>query len=650
LLDQDRAVRSANLAGIYRDAGMFDVSVREASRAVSYDYANYSAHLFLASSYDALRDPNRINLRYETPAESEYLIANLLAPVGAGMLAQSLSQQQYSRLSERDGFGIVSSTEYLSRGAWVEKGAQYGTFGNSAYAFEALYRTDPGQRPNNDFEETELHLHLRQQLTPQDSLYFRAIYYEAQGGDVNQYFDPSTANLQLRTRESQEPLLSLGYRHEWAPGVHTLMLASRLSDDYFVLDPAQSTFFIIKPDGGDTVFAQEFKAREKYHSSLEIYSVELQQIWQQLNHNTIIGARYQAGDFRTRNLQTDPSDLGDSIIFFDPDAPLASQDLRSHFHRFTFYGYQYWQIVPVLQLVGGLAYDWLKFPENFRFAPVSRQERDIEGFSPKAGFIWNPFRATTFRFAYTRSIAGASVDQTFLLEPSQVAGLNQSFRSIIPESVAGAETGARFETFAFGLDQKFNSGTYLGLSGQILNSDVQRRLGTFEYTGISFFAQPSSTPDPLDYTEKSLLLAFNQLLGDGWSFGASYRLTQADLNQQFTDIPSAAATIGFAPKEDRSALLHQVILETIYNHPSGFFTDLQALWYRQNNHSSVVPLSDEDFWQFNLFAGYRFPGRKAELRIGLLNLADQDYRLNPVTLYNELPRKRTFAARFQFNF
>src|SRR6185369_2678231 len=36
LLDQDRAVRSANLAAIYRDAGMFDVSVREASRAVSY--------------------------------------------------------------------------------------------------------------------------------------------------------------------------------------------------------------------------------------------------------------------------------------------------------------------------------------------------------------------------------------------------------------------------------------------------------------------------------------------------------------------------------------------------------------------------------------------------------------------------------------
>jgi tetratricopeptide (TPR) repeat protein len=64
LLDEDLAVSSANLASIYRDAGMTDVSVREASRAVTYDYANASAHLFLSDSYNDLRDPTRFNLRY----------------------------------------------------------------------------------------------------------------------------------------------------------------------------------------------------------------------------------------------------------------------------------------------------------------------------------------------------------------------------------------------------------------------------------------------------------------------------------------------------------------------------------------------------------------------------------------------------------
>ncbi len=95
LLDEDFAVRSANLASIYRDAGMTEVSVREAARAVTYDYANSSAHLFLADSYNDLRDPTRFNLRYETVWFNELLLANILSPVGGGRLSQHLSQQEY---------------------------------------------------------------------------------------------------------------------------------------------------------------------------------------------------------------------------------------------------------------------------------------------------------------------------------------------------------------------------------------------------------------------------------------------------------------------------------------------------------------------------------------------------------------------------
>src|SRR6185295_19015307 len=145
LLDQDQAVRGANLAAMYRDAGMSDVAVREASRAVNYDYGNYSAHLFLANSYIGLSDPNLIDLRYETPAESEYLLANLLAPVGAGTISPAISQQEYSRLFERDRLGVVSDTEYLSRGAWTQSGAQFGTLDNFNYSVEGFYRSDPGQ-------------------------------------------------------------------------------------------------------------------------------------------------------------------------------------------------------------------------------------------------------------------------------------------------------------------------------------------------------------------------------------------------------------------------------------------------------------------------------------------------------------------------
>ncbi len=227
LLDQDRAVRSANLANIYLDAGMLDVSVREAARAVNYDYANYSAHLFLANSYDRLRDPKQINLRYETPWFSEYLIANLLAPVGAGTLSQNVSQQEYSKLFERDGFGAVSSTEYFSNGDWVQNAAHYGRFGNSAYAVDIGYRSDNGQRANNDFEQTTISLQLKQQLTPADSVYVQIIGYDSEAGDVAQYYQQSQASRRLRTEETQEPIVLAGYHHEWTPGVHTLLLAGR---------------------------------------------------------------------------------------------------------------------------------------------------------------------------------------------------------------------------------------------------------------------------------------------------------------------------------------------------------------------------------------------------------------------------------------
>ena len=97
LLDQDQAVRSANLALIYQDAGLTDVAVREGTRAVEDDYANYAAHLFLSDSYYALLDPQKSNLRYESAWQNELLLADLLAPVGAGVLSGNVSQQEYSR-------------------------------------------------------------------------------------------------------------------------------------------------------------------------------------------------------------------------------------------------------------------------------------------------------------------------------------------------------------------------------------------------------------------------------------------------------------------------------------------------------------------------------------------------------------------------
>ena len=371
LLDQDRAVRAANLAAMYRDAGMFDVSVDEAARAVNYDYANYSAHLFLANSYDGLSDPNEINLRYETPAKSEFLLANLLAPASAGPLSPTISQQEYSKFFEHDGFEMASDTEYLSRGAWTESGAQFGTFGNFNYDFESLYHTDPGQRQNNDIEQQQFSLTLKQQITPQDSIFGYVQQYEADSGDLAQYYDQRAASQTFHTKETQEPIAAIGWHHEWAPGIHTLFLAARLDDTFSLTNFTEPSIFILQPIIGGvptTTAVKPITMDEFFTNRTEIYSAELQQIWETPSHNTIIGARLQYGHFDTGVLQNNPS--FNVASFFPPlPDPSLQQAITSLFRRISFYGYHQWQIFDPLQLIGGVTYDRITFPEDFRDRP-----------------------------------------------------------------------------------------------------------------------------------------------------------------------------------------------------------------------------------------------------------------------------------------
>jgi Flp pilus assembly protein TadD len=656
LLDQDAAVRSANLAGIYSDAGMDQVAQWEAALAVNYDYANYSAHLFLANSYSLLTDPNLVNLRYETPTESEFLIANLLAPVSAGPLSQGISQQEYSPLFQQNRAGLFSSTEYLSRGAWTELGGQYGVFDNFNYDFEGFYHGDPGQRENNDLQARSLSLHVKAQFTPRDSAYFLMQYAKEGGGELAELYNQNLAtNSTLRFDERQEPILGLGYQHEWAPGVHTLAFGARLVDNLTFTNQFQpSILFFMRPNSSPppaqvlaTVVGETFN--ELYKDELEIYSGEVQQILEEPKHTTIVGGRAQYGHFNTSNLQDSPSTAGS--VFPDPPAPSADQNITTLFKRFTVYGYHQWELVDWLQLIGGVTYDRITFPSNFRTAPISANETTEDQVSPKAGMILRPAADTTVRFAFTRSLAGASLDQSYQIEPAQVAGFIQSFRSIIPESVVGANAGARFETYDLSLEQKFNTGTYLGLRGQILNSEVDRMVGAFEEDfPITGFAQPSHLREHLDYTEETVGITANQLIGNEWSLGGSYNLSRARLKDVFPGIPSDAILNGFTPSQRVQGILNNVNLFAIYNHPSGFFAVGEALWYGQNNigYSGTEP--GDEFWQFNIFGGYRFPRRRAQVTLGVLNLADQNYRLNPLNLYNELPRERTLAVQFSINF
>ena len=51
----------------------------------------------------------------------------------------------------------------------------------------------------------------------------------------------------------------------------------------------------------------------------------------------------------------------------------------------------------------------------------------------------------------------------------------------------------------------------------------------------------------------------------------------------------------------------------------------------------------DDIFQFNAYVGYRFRRNYGDITLGFLNMTDQDYKLNPLNYYNELPRERTLS-------
>lgn len=627
LLDQDRSVRSANLASMYRDAGMTDVSVREATRAVNYDYANYSAHLFLANSYDAVRDPKLINLRYETPWLSELLVANLLAPVGAVSLSQNISQQEYSRFFEGDRIGLSSSTEYLSSGEWVQRASQSATLGNSSYAIDGDYRTDHGQRPNNDLEQLTLSGKFKQQLTPDDSLFLQVLGFSGTSGDLAQYYDQANASGVQRVRETQAANVFVGLHHEWAPGSHTLLLAGRLDDEFRFRGQSRINNLTRNPSGQVTGgFGSLYGVQ--YEGDFSAYTAELQQIWENGPQTIVAGGRYQTGQNETK-----------------ATAP-ATQHIESDLKRGTIYGYYHWQIFEPLKLMAGLSYDHLDFPENTDLPPFSSRQRTREQVSPKTGFYYTPLADTTLRGAYSQSLGGLFYDSSVRLEPTQIGGFNQAFRSVIPESVAGLVPGSAFKTCGLALDQHFRTGTYLSVAGERMSSSARRTVGAFDLQPLAP-SIPSGIRDDIDFEERSLTVTMNQLLGKHWSLGASYRLTDADLSEHSRGLTPALAA---AMDRDWQATLHQVQLSGTVNLPCGFFAAAGAIWSQQSNRGYSPDIPGDDFWQFNAYVGYRFLKRHVDMRLGLLNIGDAHYRLNPLTLYTELPRERTLAARLQFYF
>lgn len=700
LLDQDRAVRGANLAKIYQHAGMQEVAVREATRAVESDYTNPSAHLFLANSFDALRDPKRIALRYETPWFNELLISNLLAPVGGGPLSQFVSQQEYSKLLEEDGLGGSITTEWRSNEEMRAAASLFGSSGNVSFGIDGYYRDDTGDRFNAEATLEEIYGQLKWQPTPDDIFYFLGKWADQQSGDNFETYDNRPLSPGFDFQESQEPgLLLAGWNHRWAPGIHTLVLAGRLAAEQELGDPNAFQHLVFReatgpllgisgiPRDSDNpdylyyspallnavrphlgtgqiygIFDAPFSVQSR--RDFEIATAEIQQIFQTERNLLLMGGRWQGGTFATQTrLSIDEEDAEFLGGFADP---AALQQVESDFERSSFYAYDYWSVNPCLTLIGGLSWDHLEHPDNFRNPPVNDLQRDDDKFSGKLGFTYTPSRSFTARGMYAEGLGGVTYDESVRLEPVQLAGFNQAYRTVISESLPGAGSveAPRYKILGLGIEGSLPTRTWWGVSFNAIDQQVDRTVGIF--TGYEFDDTdlnpayfPDGTSQLLDYRERSLAVTVNQLIGDEFSVGAGYQYMRSRLRSTYPELGGWEPFPGQVNWTDLtdSAALHQISLAANWNSPTGWFSRVEANWYLQELNddprtraAGTASRKGDEFLQFNAWVGYRFNRNLCEVSAGVFNIGGSDYRLSPLNSHAEIARDRTAVLRCRFSF
>jgi outer membrane receptor protein involved in Fe transport len=315
------------------------------------------------------------------------------------------------------------------------------------------------------------------------------------------------------------------------------------------------------------------------------------------------------------------------------------------------YGYAYHTFPGNFTVTAGLTYDHISYPAAFTEAPLveGRQSRDQLG--PKAGFSWSPKPGFTWRAAYSQVQAGFAIDEPVRLEPNQVAGFIQAFRSLIPENLTGSLPAAHIETAGTAWEFKAGVDTYLGAGVSWGRSDVDRERAVFD---TPFFPFPPSSVEAstyrelYDYEETAFTARIDRLLGEHWGTGGSIAWTESSLNRETPDLPATFVT---APVfEGVEAELLHASWNVRFQSPNGWYARAEYHHWWQENSNYTPALEDDSFPVVNLFLGYRLKRARGEFTISLLNITDEDYRINPLSNFNELPREFTVAGSARFSF
>ncbi|HEX4824355.1 MAG TPA: FecR domain-containing protein [Candidatus Polarisedimenticolaceae bacterium] len=620
LLDEDTAVRSTDLARIYKDLGFEQLGLVSARRSADEDQANYSSHLFLAGNYQSLPG-------FASSFLSETLQARIYQPVGVNAVRPdsqtgAVEFNEYTALFDRPraqgyvsgsyGYTDTNLSSYFPNDPATEalfsidksdnwSGAGTATYHNDRFSGEVSVSkvSDDGFRVNNDQDTTVYSGLFEGALSGRDTLQLSAIVANRKNGDLPlreipvlpfpEHFDTDELNFGLA----------------WHREIHR-------GTDLAVSAIWNST------DQTGTLLGSSIQAETKLSGP----QLEAQLVHRSGNVNWIAGAGGFDGTFEA--------------------TPSSGTTTKADERFANAYGYAKLRGLGPVDVVAGFAVESVDSPVGLlppRDSFIGQSDVKFQGtaVSPKVGASATFKSGTTIRAAIFSRLA-ASIGRLQTLEPTQVSGFNQFFEDV---------GGTKSTNYGIGFDQQLISKIFFG--------------GSWLHRDLDVPEASCPTPDPFSgcagipgtllvhrNENVELVSAYaNGLIGKRVTASFEYVLE----NRMFdTTQLSPLALFENYVKTERYHPEARVFL------PFGLYAVVGATYYAQRIQqfddlvTPVYTTITPRFWTMNAAIGYRLPDRLGLVTLEGTNLTDREFDVYQQSLQEQvIPARRVvLKADFQF--
>jgi tetratricopeptide (TPR) repeat protein len=602
LLDEDVAVRQANIARIYSTLGFEQRALVEGMKSVNADPSNYSAHRFLADSYAA-------RPRHEIARVSELLQSQLLQPININPVQPSLgltdsltpgglgfanpSFSEHTALFNRNRFALLTSGIVGENGTWGEEVVHSGVWDKLSYSIGQLHYETNGFRKNADLKRNIYNFFGQVQATARTSLQIELQSDRLDRGDIEVRFFPEDVQPNLDWRDKNKTG-RFGFRHNIHPGLDLIGNITYRNNDFSLNDH--------QPSQPPTATAVD--------TGQHGYIVEMQGLYRKSWFNIV-------GGFGYTNVE---SRIKDTTIFLDNPPiiyPISSKIDTRHWNAHVYGQINY---PKRLVLTIGVSADTFK-----------QESEKYNRINPKFGLTWMPIPSTTFRAAALKTFKRTLLTQQ-TLEPTQIAGFNQFYDDV---------EAMRAWLYGGAIDHKFSKSLFGG---------IEYMLRDTTHEGQVFFFDP---PDPpreslVDLNWKEYLTrTYLYWTPHTWfSLSGECLYEKFDYNRNITGV-----------EEVRT---YRVPLGLGFFHPSGISAKLAATYVHQKGdfrpQYRLMPWEpsisgNSSFWVIDASVSYRLPKRYGMVTVGAKNLFDKTFKYQDMDPFN--PRMqfgRFFFARLGLSF